>query len=185
WPAKDSFVGLVIQQNRTACLENTSLRPDLNYLSVPGYQRFAAVLCSPLRINGKPIGAVSIYSSKTQQWTKEQFRLIEWLAAQCSNALEALRLAAEVQKGQKQNEFLANILEASSQAFGVGYPDGRLGLVNKAFEQLTGYSSDELRSADWVKTLTPPEWLELERKKLDELQRTGLPVRYEKEYICK
>ncbi len=185
WPAKGSFPEMVIQQDRTASLEDTSLRTDLNILSVPGHLRFAAVLSSPLRVKGKPIGAVSIYSSKKQQWTEEQFRLIEWLAAQCSHTLEAMRLAAEVLQSQKQNEFLANILEASSQAFGVGYPDGRLGLTNKAFEKLTGYSSEELRSLDWSKTLTPPEWIEIEQQKLDELSRTGLPVRYEKEYIRK
>lgn len=185
WPVTGSFVELVIRENHTASLEDTSLRSDLINLSVPGRQRFAAVLSSPLRVKGKPIGAVSIYSSKVERWTEGQFSLIEWLAAQCSHTLEAMRLAALVQKGQTQNEFLANILEASSQAFGVGYPDGRLGLINKAFEQLTGYSGEELRSIDWAKTLTPPEWVEIERQKLDELHRSGLPVRYEKEYIRK
>jgi PAS domain S-box-containing protein len=184
-PLTDSFVEVIIQQDHTASLEDTSLRPDLNILSAPGHQRFAAVLSSPLHIGGKPIGAISIYSSKTQQWTVEQFRLIEWLAAQCSHALEAMRLAAEVLHSQKQNEFLANIIEVSSQAFGVGYPDGMLGLTNKAFEQLTGYRGEELRAIDWARTLTPPEWLEIEQQKLDELHRTGLPVRYEKEYIRK
>ncbi|MGD0886246.1 MAG: PAS domain S-box protein [Thermodesulfovibrionales bacterium] len=185
WPAKGSFAEIVIQQDRTASLEDTSLRPDLNILSVPGHQRFGAVLSSPLHVSGRPIGTVSIYSNRRHQWTVEHFRLIEWLAAQCSNTLKAMRLAGEVSKGQKQNEFLANILAASSQAFGVGYPDGRLGLTNKAFEQLTGYSDEELRSIDWATRLTPPEWLEVERQKLDELNRTGLPVRYEKEYMRK
>ncbi|MGO9379461.1 MAG: CHASE3 domain-containing protein [Dissulfurispiraceae bacterium] len=182
---KGSFIEVVIQQDHTASLEDTSLRPDLNILSAPGHQRFAAVLSSPMHVRGKPIGAISIYSGKTHQWTVDQFRLIEWLAAQCSHALEAMRLAAEVLHSQKQNEFLANIVEASSQAFGVGYPDGLLGLTNKAFEQLTGYSGEELRAIDWAKTLTPPEWLEIEQHKLDELHHTGLPVRYEKEYIRK
>jgi len=151
WPLPGSFVEMLIQHDRTASLEDTSLRPDLNILSVPGHQRFAAVLSSPLHVEGKAIGAISIYSSKTHQWTVEQFRLNEWLAAQCSSALEAMRLAAEILHSQKQNEFLANIIEASSQAFGVGYPDGLLGLTNKAFEQLTGYSSEELRAIDWAK----------------------------------
>jgi PAS domain S-box-containing protein len=185
WPVKGSFIEVVIQQDKVASLEDTSLRPDLNILSAHDHQRFAAVLSSPLHVGDRPIGAISIYSRKPQQWTVEQFRLIEWLAAQCSNTLEAIRFADEVYQHQKQKEFLADILEASSQAFGVGYPDGAMGMTNKAFEQLTGYSAEELQSIDWAKTLTPPEWLGMERQKLDELHRTGLAVRYEKEYIRK
>ena len=86
-------------------------------------------------------------------------------------------------ESRKQIDFLANIIESSSQPFGVGYPDGRLGLFNKAFEQLTGYSGDELRTIDWARVLTPKEWVEIEQKKLAELHETGVPVRYEKEYI--
>ncbi len=185
WPVKGSFVEMMIEQNRTASLEDLSLRPDLKTLPVPNHQRFGAALAAPLKLKGRPVGAVTIYSNTPQQWTAEQFRLIEWLAAQCSNALEAIRLQAEVRQGQQQNEFLANILETSSQAFGVGYPDGRLGLTNKAFEELTGYSRAELQSLDWTTKLTPPDWRERERQKLDELRRTGRPVRYEKEYVRK
>lgn len=86
---------------------------------------------------------------------------------------------------QKEKEFLADLLKYSEQPFGVGYPDGRLGLINHAFEQLTGYTDEELRSLDWATALTPPEWREVEKRKLDELNRTSQPVRYEKEYIRK
>jgi PAS domain S-box-containing protein len=85
----------------------------------------------------------------------------------------------------KENTFLADLLNRSEQPFGVGYTDGRLGVINPAFERLTGYSADELRTMDWAKVLTPPEWREPEQKSLDELNRTGLPVRYEKEYARK
>ena len=97
------------------------------------------------------------------------------------------RKAAEeaLRESQQQNAFLAGVVENSSQAFAVGYPDGRLGLFNHALEQLTGYSAEELRTIDWAKVLTPPEWLAGEREKLEELNRTGQPVRYEKEYIRK
>ena len=60
-----------------------------------------------------------------------------------------------------------------------------MGLLNHAFEQLTGYTTEELHNIDWSTTLTPTEWREMENQKLDELNRTGQPTRYEKEYIRK
>ncbi len=88
-----------------------------------------------------------------------------------------------LEASRRQNEFLADILESSSQPFAIGYPDGKLGLMNKAFEELSGYAKAELGSIDWDKALTPAEWHEIERAKLEELHKTGLSVRYEKEYI--
>jgi len=103
----------------------------------------------------------------------------------CWDITERKQAEAAIREQQRQNELLAGILEHSSQPFGVGYPDGRLGLVNPAFERLTGYRRDELQSLNWTEVLTPPEWRELEQRKLEELALTGQPVRYEKEYLRK
>ncbi len=98
---------------------------------------------------------------------------------------ERKQAAEALRESYQRNDFLASVVQRSSQPFGQGFPDGRLGLINRAFEQLTGYSEDELRSMDWAQVLTPSEWQEFERQKLEELHRTGRPVRYEKEYIRK
>ena len=58
-----------------------------------------------------------------------------------------------------------------------------MGLINKAFEELTGYSKEELKTADWSSNLTPKEYHEMENEKLEELNTSGKPVKYEKEYI--
>ena len=95
------------------------------------------------------------------------------------------RAEEALQKREAENRLLADLLENSDQPFAVGYTDGRLGILNGAFERLTGYSRAELSTADWTHTLTPSEWREIEHAKLEELHRTGQPVRYEKEYIRK
>lgn len=92
---------------------------------------------------------------------------------------------AELDKSYERNKELTELLESSQQPFAIGYTDGTIGYMNNAYEKLTGYSADELRKIDWSKTLTPPDWREHENKKLNELVKTGKPVRYEKEYIRK
>ncbi|MHB8864160.1 MAG: PAS domain S-box protein [Pirellulaceae bacterium] len=92
---------------------------------------------------------------------------------------EALRAATA------RERFLAGIIENASQAFCVGYPDGRLRLFNRAFEELTGYYGEELRSISWREVLTPLEWRAMEQQKLAELQQSGQPVRYETEFVRK
>jgi PAS domain S-box-containing protein len=98
---------------------------------------------------------------------------------------EAYDREQALRETRREKELLASLLELASQPFAVGYPDGRLGRLNRAFERLTGYSAAELHALDWTRALTPPEWREMESRKLEELHRTGEPVRYQKEYIRK
>ena len=97
------------------------------------------------------------------------------------------RAAAEqsLRESQQHAALLADLLERSSQPFSVGFPNGQIGICNPAFERLTGYTRDELAAIDWARVLTPPEWAEVERAKLEELTRNRDSVRYEKEYIRK
>ncbi len=91
----------------------------------------------------------------------------------------------ELQKSKEHENFLLNLIENSTQPFNVMCADGQLQMINKAFEELTHYTFDELKSTHWIETLTPPDFRDMEREKLEELQRTGKPVRYEKEYVRK
>ncbi|MFZ5447335.1 MAG: PAS domain S-box protein [Thermodesulfobacteriota bacterium] len=92
---------------------------------------------------------------------------------------------AALKESQRQAEMLAELLENSSQPFAVGLLDGRIGMFNTAYQQLLGYSQRELSRLSWDKDLTPPEWREYSMAQLEELRRTGKPVRYEKEYLRK
>jgi PAS domain S-box-containing protein len=98
---------------------------------------------------------------------------------------ERKRAEEALRESIRRERLLAGSLEASEQPFGCGYPDGRLGICNRAYCELTGYSLEELQSVTWTTPLTPPEWIEKEAAALAELGRTGKPVRYEKEYVRK
>jgi PAS domain S-box-containing protein len=97
---------------------------------------------------------------------------------------ERKRMEEDYRKSEERSILLADLLEKSSQPFGLRFLDGRMGIFNDAFCKLTGYSKEELSDFDALQ-LTPPEWLEREKVFFDELKETGQPVHYEKEYIRK
>jgi len=147
-----------------------------------GYESVALI---PLRAGEKRLGLIQLNDRRPGMFSLRNIDLWERLFGYLAVAITRFKADEEMRESQRQNEFLAGILEHSSQPFAVGYPDGSLGLSNKAFQKLTGYTGDELKSLDWDTALTPPDWREIEQAKLEELNRTGQPVSYEKEYLKK
>ena len=110
---------------------------------------------------------------------------IGYFAAIFEDITERKKAEDDLKNSLSREHFLAQLVRDASVAVGVGYPDGRLGMVNSAFTELTGYSEQELQKITWNTVLTPPEYVEFEKEKLAELNLTKRPVRYEKEYIRK
>jgi len=164
-PAKDAFANLVIEEGRTACLEDVSLRKDIEILDVEGSEPFQSVLCAPMRVQGDPIGAVAVYSRRKQEWTANQFRLTEWLEGQCAHALETLRMQNELWRQ-------AALLDLSPDSIICKKPDGTITLWNKGAETLYGWRREEAlgrKIEDLLKTQLPQPVEEVNRQ----LQRDG------------
>ena len=139
-PAERTFAELVVRQNQTACLNDASLRPDLVMLETAG-RPFQAVLCAPMRAEDRACGAVCIYSRQQQEWTAEQFRLVEWLAGQCADILETLRLQAELRRLYDQQRTIFDTVPAM-----IWYKDAKNNFVrvNRAVASSVGRPAEEI-----------------------------------------
>jgi PAS domain S-box-containing protein len=127
-----------------------------------------------------------------ERWVRERGRAvaedgegIAVLEGFVMDITENKRTEEALREGESQARLMADLVMGSNQPVAVGFADGRLGRINPAFCTLTGYTEKELRSIDWSNDLTPPEWLPAEGEALAELERTRMPIRYEKEYIRK
>ena len=79
----------------------------------------------------------------------------------------------------------ADMVRNAPIGIGIGYEDGTVDKVNKAFSDMLGYTIEELEKIDWLNTLTPENWREFEANKLNKLSPENNYVIYEKEYIHK
>ena len=144
-----------------------------------------SLMAVPLLSRNEIIGAFTFYSIRTRiEFGEVHLDFARKLSTRVSLALENARLYRETREAQERASFFAGALEDSSQPFAAGYPDGRIMNFNKAFSDLTGYDPEELRAMAWME-LTPQEWHEHEAQQLRELDRTGIPRLYQKEYIRK
>jgi PAS domain S-box-containing protein len=135
-PSSNGFVRLLIQQSRTASLNDSSLRPDLTLLDVPGQPPFRAVLGAPLRRPGGAFGAVTIYSREKHEWSTQQFRIVEWVAAQAAHILEILRLQEALRRH-------AALLDLTPDGIFVRRMDGTITSWGSGAERLYGYTKGE------------------------------------------
>lgn len=153
-----------------------------------GYRSSAAF---PFSLHGEVVGVINLYAGEPGSFTETEIALMSEIAGNVSFALglldeQARRARAEkaLAGSEEHARFLASILQMSSQPFFVGYPDGRFGVMNPAFPDLLGYTEAEMTDLSW-KDLTLPESAEAEAAELDGLAATGVPRRYEKEFIRK
>ena len=98
----DPFKALVVQEGRTACIE------DLSQVAVesksPWGVAFRSVLASPLRIEGSISGALAMYTRQARAWSAAEFRVLEWLSAQAALVLQTLKLREELDRRGREAE---------------------------------------------------------------------------------
>jgi signal transduction histidine kinase len=95
WPFEQSFAAIVMAEQRTGFIADLAKRPDL-VLPRSESRDFRSVMATPLRVRGVPAGVVMVFSFEPREWTKEDFRMIEWVSAQSTLILEVRQLHREL-----------------------------------------------------------------------------------------
>ena len=116
WPRAGSIASVVLEQRRSAYVDDLHKRPDL---AIPFSARdgMRSVLAAPVSIGGAGAGVLMACSRNPGHWTQDQFRLLEWSAAQCALILEIVRIQGDLRDrtlavesaNRAKDEFLATL----------------------------------------------------------------------------
>jgi two-component system, cell cycle sensor histidine kinase and response regulator CckA len=161
-PSGHGVVGTSIRENRTVVIQDVrndarmdAWRPFFDQL---GYKTAAGF---PIRVDGRPIGALVMYSIKRSHFDAAEARLYEQLAGDISAAVEAIeveRARAAAQKALSESERrYRDLFEKIPLPLAVYDTETlRFLAVNDATMSAYGYSRDEFLAMTLPETL-PPE----------------------------
>ena len=148
------------------------IRPDKTVTWV--YGQAAALIDS----TGKPSGFVGTLTDITLQ--KHYADALESL----NENLET-RIAERTQDLQEERNFISTLLETIGALVIVLDSDGHIVRFNKACEQVTGYTHEEVKGSHIWDVLIPQEQKEKVQQVFSQLSKTHLPSHYENDWLTK
>ena len=115
---------------------------------------------------------------KMTTWPEDRYLLI---------ASDITVLKAKEKEMAELQAHWREVFEAAGEAVAIAYEEGdsiKIREVNSSFCTLLGYRKEELANFDIVH-ITPPEFLEKERRLIQEMMQKGQEIRYEKPHLRK
>ena len=143
---------------------------------------YASSCALPLCVDGKSIGALTVYSTLPEAFDAAEAKLLAELVEDVTYGLQTLRTRGERQRAmetlEKANAYNRSLLEASLDTLVTIAPDGKVTNVNSATKKVTGRFREELIGADFSDYFTDPEKARLGYQ---QVFREGLVQDYELE----
>jgi PAS domain S-box-containing protein len=144
-----------------------------------------SVLCLPFVKQGRLIALLYLENHlAASAFTPARIAVLKVLASQAAMTLENARLYRDLAEREAK---IRRLVDANIVGIIISDLEGRILEANDAFLRIVGYDHDDLLAGRlrWT-DLTPPEWLERDRKeRIPALKFTGTLQPYEKEYFRK
>jgi PAS domain S-box-containing protein/putative nucleotidyltransferase with HDIG domain len=189
-PEGDGPTGTSIRENRVCFINNflkdERVRPWYKSALKCGFKSSVGL---PLRLKGKVIGALTIYSVEPDFFDAEQLALMNEMSTEISFALD--KLASETERKQAERKVLESekrfraIMEQSPIAIALLDMNGQPVVSNAALSRMVGYSSGELSHMTFAE-FTYPEDAEKDQSQFSALLEGKISeYSMEKRYVHK
>jgi signal transduction histidine kinase/CheY-like chemotaxis protein len=101
WPLKDSHAAAVMDEGKTSVIEDLAGEGQSMTPGVSQQPALRSMIATPLRLGGRVAGVIEAYSRSARAWGADDFKIIEWLAAQASLAMEIVFLQRELEQRRR------------------------------------------------------------------------------------
>ena len=137
--------GTAIRTGKPVVVQRILTNPDYFLWKEEAVQRgYASSISIPLDGGKPPFGALVIYAGDPDAFDADEVDLLRKLADDLAFGIRALRASAERRREEQERMLLAQVVENAAEGFAVFDAHGLVRYVNPVFEQITGYSREEV-----------------------------------------
>lgn len=122
-----------------------------NYCGKTG---FSSIVWIPLRFRGETVGLLQLNDHAPDKFTSEE---VDFLSMVAQSIVATLAHVQAEQARSKSEVILGALLEKSSEGFFVASLDGNISFYNKAMEQISGYTKEQVVEHGWFYLTFPDE----------------------------
>ncbi|OLC49630.1 MAG: hypothetical protein AUH82_00165 [Chloroflexi bacterium 13_1_40CM_4_65_13] len=180
----ESVVHYAARTQESVILEDASAPGPFSGDAYIRERRARSVLCLPLVKQGTLVALLYLENSLAPNvFTSARTAVLRVLASQAAMALESSRLYGELLEREAK---IRRLVDANVVGVLISDLDGRVSEANNAYLDMVGYTRDDLVSGrvKWT-DLTPPEWMAVSQRAVEQLRDTGTADLFEKEYFRK
>ncbi len=140
-----------------------------------------AFMCVPLVKEGRLVSVLAVNHPTPRNWTSDEVALLEETTQRTQAALERANAEEALRQSEERLQKAISITTVGVIFFDL---EGKINNANEAFQQMSGYSKEDFINGKvrWNE-LTPPEFMEVSLKAVQELITEGQSTPYEKQYI--
>ena len=106
--------------------------------AVASLRGYASAIGLPLLLDGRRLGALTIYSAETDAFDSEELNLLEELADDLSYGIRTLRLKAQGEREEKERMLLATACEQLEEGVAILDDQGVVQYLNPSLERIIG-----------------------------------------------
>jgi|GEM_PF-5384699 len=170
-----------------------AVEQDATWVEKPDAGWIKSYLGAPLYIQNRLIGFLNLNSAIPFHFKPDDVERLQTFVSQAAIALKNARLYDQLRQEsiervralKRERNFISAVLDTAGALVLVLNRHGRIVRFNRACEQTTGYTFEEVRGKFWWDIFLPPEEIEPIKAEFEALWLNQPPKRYENEWVTK
>ena len=138
-------------------------------------------LTAPLHVNGKPFGALGVYTHAPRQFSLDEVAFAETIAHLLGTSVARIKAEEQLEQAREMKSSLLGMVDSMVMTLDM---EGRIVDMNRACEELTKHRLDDLRNQPFWQAMVAPDDADLVKIIFESSRGSQIPSEFEGEVLA-